>query len=88
MAKQSFFIVYILKIFSANSDAPSRGVCECDRALVKTLYNEVPAFIHYEGDDADALCGQGKLYISITTVLASSNGAKTHFHNYTVNKVL
>ena len=44
-------------LFLANSSASSRGVCECDRALVNALYDEVPANTNFDADS----CTQGKL---------------------------
>ena len=41
----------LINTFSASSSDASRGVCECDRALVNALYHEVPANTNYDTDD-------------------------------------
>ena len=56
--KSSNFInAFLFLTISANSSDSSHAVCECDRALVNTLYDEVPANTNFDADS----CIKGKL---------------------------
>ena len=45
-----FLKAFLFKTISANSSDSSRAFCECDRALVNTLYDEVPANTNFDAD--------------------------------------